>query len=409
MSTKDHVLRFLEEKKWQAVSGSEIAEALSLSRASVWKAVHALQEEGYPISAASKRGYSLAQNSDILSSASILPYLHSGCTLNKLHVYKELGSTNTTAKAMANDQAPHGTVVIAEHQTAGKGRLGRSFYSPGAQGVYLSVVLRLNESTDVSMLVTSAAAVAVCRAIRAVSGIEAQIKWVNDVYIDGKKVCGILTEASMNFENGQLDYRVLGIGINVTECDFPPELRDVATSLSHHCTSSVDRSRLIGALLNELEAVISTLPSREFLAEYRKRSFLLGERINVITAKETLPGTAVSINDSGHLLVRMDTGDIVGLEANNYWTNHTVRENLTPALSAEEAQRFVSGRLTVEGSRLCVIPVDDGMNTGVTEKLCWEFSGTWSSSRYLVYIDAQTGAEEQVLKVVTGNDGTLTM
>ena len=107
--------------------------------------------------------------------------------------------------------------------------------------------------------------------------------------------------------------------------------------------------------------------------------------------------------------VRMDTGDIVGLEANNYWTNHTVRENLTPALSAEEAQRFVSGRLTVEGSRLCVIPVDDGMNTGVTEKLCWEFSGTWSSSRYLVYIDAQTGAEEQVLKVVTGNDGTLTM
>ena len=130
MSTKDHVLRFLEEKKGQAVSGSEIAEALSLSRASVWKAVHALQEEGYPISAASKRGYSLAQNSDILSSASILPYLHSGCTLNKLHVYKELGSTNTTAKAMANDQAPHGTVVIAEHQTAGKGRLGRSFYSP---------------------------------------------------------------------------------------------------------------------------------------------------------------------------------------------------------------------------------------------------------------------------------------
>lgn len=310
MSTKDHVLRFLEAKKGQAVSGSKIAEALSLSRASVWKAVHALQEEGYPISAASKRGYSLAQSSDILSSASILPYLKPNGTLNKLHVYKELGSTNTTAKAMANDQAPHGTVVIAEHQTAGKGRLGRSFYSPGAQGVYLSVVLRLNESTDVSMLVTSAAAVAVCRAIRAVSGIEAQIKWVNDVYIDGKKVCGILTEASMNFENGQLDYLVLGIGINVTERDFPSELRDVATSLSHHCASPVDRSRLIGALLNELEAVISTLPSRGFLAEYRERSFLLGERINVITAKETLPGTAVSINDSGHLLVRLDTGEL---------------------------------------------------------------------------------------------------
>lgn len=114
----------------------------------------------------------------------------------------------------------------------------------------------------------------------------------------------------MNFENGQLDYLVLGIGINVTERDFPPELRDVATSLSHHCASPVDRSSLIGALLNELEAVISTLPSRGFLAEYRERSFLLGERINVITSKETLPGTAVSINDSGHLLVRMDTGEL---------------------------------------------------------------------------------------------------
>lgn len=154
---------------------------------SVWKAVHALQEEGYPISAASKRGYSLAQSSDILSSASILPYLHPGCTLNKLHVYKELGSTNTMAKAMANDQAPHGTVVIAEHQTAGKGRLGRSFYSPGAQGVYLSVVLRLNESTDVSMLVTSPPPSQSAVPFVRFPGIEAQIKWVNDVYIDGKK------------------------------------------------------------------------------------------------------------------------------------------------------------------------------------------------------------------------------
>lgn len=310
MSTKNHVLRFLEEKKGQVVSGSEIAEALGLSRAAVWKAVHALQEEGYSISAASKRGYSLAQSSDILSSASILPYLKPNGTLNKLHVYKELGSTNTTAKAMANDQAPHGTVVIAEHQTAGKGRLGRSFYSPDAQGIYLSVILRLNESTDISMLVTSAAAVAVCRAIREVAGIESQIKWVNDVYIEGKKVCGILTEASMDFESRQLDYLVLGIGINVTERDFPPEICDVATSLSHHCASPVDRSRLIGALLNELEAVISTLPSRGFLAEYRERSFLLGERINVITAKETQPGTALSVDDSGHLLVRMDTGEL---------------------------------------------------------------------------------------------------
>ena len=107
MSTKDHVLRFLEAKKGQAVSGSEIAEALSLSRAAVWKAVHALQEEGYPISAASKRGYSLAQSSDILSSASILPYLKPECTLNNLHVYKELASTNTTAKAMAKNQGIH--------------------------------------------------------------------------------------------------------------------------------------------------------------------------------------------------------------------------------------------------------------------------------------------------------------
>lgn len=310
MSTKDHVLQFLEEKKGEAVSGNEIAAALGLSRAAVWKAVHALETEGYPISAASKRGYSLSPCSDILSKASISPHLAPDCSLRHLHIYKELPSTNTTAKIMASEHAPHGTVVIAEHQTAGKGRLGRTFYSPDAQGIYLSVILRLNESTDLSMLVTSAAAVAVCRAIQTVTGIEAQIKWVNDVYIEEKKVCGILTEASMNFENGQLDYLVLGIGINVAEKTFPPDLHDVATALGSHCTSHVDRSRLIGTLLNELDCVISTLSSRSFLEEYRKRSFLLGTRINVITASETLPATALSIDDNGHLIVRMDTGEL---------------------------------------------------------------------------------------------------
>lgn len=309
MTTKETVLQYLEENKGELVSGGAIAAALGLTRAAVWKAVQSLAEDGYPITSVSKKGYLLEPESDILSVQSIRPFLKDPDFYPDIRVYEEVGSTNQVAKELANNGAPGGTVIIAEHQTAGRGRMGRSFYSPEARGIYLSAIFRLQDSVETSMLITSAAAVAVSRAVKSVTGLETQIKWVNDVYLEGKKLCGILTEASMNFESNTLDYLVVGIGINVSLCDLPEELRPVVTCLEEHLPGMrISRSELIGALLDELKAVILDLRDKTFLREYRERSFILGSEINVISAAATERATAIDIDEQGRLLVRMADG-----------------------------------------------------------------------------------------------------
>lgn len=310
MATKERVLSFLEEHKGNDISGAVIAASLGVSRASVWKAVETLRSEGYPIDAASKKGYRLANRSDILSKESIVPLLKPNSRIKEIHVYKEVDSTNTVAKQLANAGAPDGVLVAAEHQTAGRGRMGRQFYSPKENGIYFSVMRRLPFPAEVTTLVTSAAAVAVCRAIQSLYGIEAQIKWVNDVYIAGKKVCGILTEASMNFEHQTLDYVVVGIGVNVTAQEYPPELASIITSLDQYTSEPIDRSRLIAAIVNELEDFCENLSARTFLPEYRARSFLIGQPIRVISPMQTYEAKAIEIDDDGHLVVQTADGTI---------------------------------------------------------------------------------------------------
>lgn len=320
MTTRESVLAFLEANKGGSVSGSAIAEALGISRTAVWKAVRALAEEGYPIDAANKKGYCLRRESDLLSAQSIRPHLRDGRFWPDIQVYPLLDSTNLRAKELAMQGAPSGTVILAEEQNAGRGRLGRSFASPKGSGIYLSVILRLQDELEISLLTTSAAAVAVCRAIRGLTGLEPQIKWVNDVYLNGKKVCGILTEASMDFESRTLDYLVLGIGINVLDTALPPEVAAVATSLQRELGGAIlSRSELVGRLLNELQEVLGGLAERSFLPEYRERSLLLGQAVDVITwgaggpagaAPLREPGTALSIDEQARLIVRMDSGEL---------------------------------------------------------------------------------------------------
>lgn len=315
MSAKQDVLRLLESNKGSILSGNEIALSLSITRTAVWKAINSLKEGGYQIAAVNKKGYCLNEQNDILSPQSIKPYLHDA-DRHEMIVHKSLDSTNTLAKALANADAKSGTVVIAEQQTEGKGRLGRRFHSPNASGIYMTVIFRLKNSIEQSMLITSAAAVAVCRAIKTVCDLECQIKWVNDVYLDGKKLCGILTEASVNFEAGQLDYVVVGIGINVTANDFPEELREVATSLEEKAGGmSISRSRLIGEVLNELAIVIEDLQEKQFLQEYKTRSFILGSEINVISPTDTKRATALDFNEFGHLVVRFADGEVKTLSS----------------------------------------------------------------------------------------------
>lgn len=316
MNVKEKVLEVFEQRKGECISGSELAEMLCVSRNAVWKAVKALQEEGYTISAGTNRGYVLEKENDILSVQSITKYLLPELKSLQLEVYKTIDSTNNRIKEYAAKGKPEGIIVVAEHQTSGRGRMGRSFYSPESSGVYISFLFRPKFSAEESLYLTTAAAVAAAETIEEVSGIEASIKWVNDVFCRGKKVCGILTEASVNVENNMLEYAVTGIGFNVREPEggFPDEIRDIAGPIFEHtddfgnsCSDLDARSRMAAGMINHFWKYYEGLTEKSFMPEYKKRSFLLGK--NVQTVSDTpIIGKAVDVDDEGHLILEMPDG-----------------------------------------------------------------------------------------------------
>ncbi len=215
MSVKEGTLQVLENNKGRYISGGQISQELQVSRNAVWKAIKVLQSEGYDISATHSKGYCLSLSSDILSSQSINKYISSYPNVFEITVKKTVSSTNNIAKDLAHQGAKEGTVLISEEQTAGKGRLGKSFYSPSQTGLYMSIILRPQLTASQSLLITAAASVAVARVVENISGVRAKIKWVNDIYCNNKKVSGILTEASFNVENNGIEFIVLGIGVNI--------------------------------------------------------------------------------------------------------------------------------------------------------------------------------------------------
>lgn len=259
MRVKDAVAACLTEASGQYLSGETLAQKLGVSRNAVWKAVRLLQDEGFPIEAKKKTGYRLAQGVDLLTEESVRPYLHSRILGHPLYVYSELGSTNNTCKTLVRDHARHGTVVAANCQTAGKGRQGRTFVSPAGSGLYFSMILSEAVSLQDAPLLTACAAVAAARAIDALYGTQMQIKWVNDLYLDGKKCCGILTEGGVSLESGKLEHAIIGIGINVrnTSIAMPEELRHTVTSLEEARPDiHVCRAQLLATVLYEMEQEI---------------------------------------------------------------------------------------------------------------------------------------------------------
>ena len=227
--TKERVLRALEAREGAHVSGAQLARELGVTRNSVWKAVNALRREGYHIDATTNRGYALSHEDDLLSASGIRRFLPADAPLFPT-VRKCLDSTNAEALRRAVDGAPEGTVIVAEEQTAGRGRRGRSFFSPAGTGIYLSILVRPALAAERAHLLTCSAAVAVAEAIEACAGVDASIKWVNDVYCRGKKVAGILTEGSFDLEGGVLQHAVVGIGVNVRppHAGFPAEIAERA-------------------------------------------------------------------------------------------------------------------------------------------------------------------------------------
>ena len=320
MSTKNRILELLEQQRGESISGEHLAGVLGISRNAVWKAIKELQKDGYNIVAVTNKGYCLSAENDIISTPGIKPFLseRSQFYANKIQVHKSLESTNKTAKEMAVAGAEHGTIIIADCQTMGRGRYSRNFFSPSGGGLYMSIVLRpeaMHFKNPTS--VTAFAAVSVCEAIESISTKVPRIKWVNDIFIDGKKVCGILTEAVTDFESGGLDWVVLGIGINVhtrTE-DFPCDLQSIATSIYPDEKMSGVRNRLSAEIINRILG-FETLPSEtEIFEKYKKRLMVLGKKITVIQNQVEYKATAIDVDSVGHLVVKNESGERITLSS----------------------------------------------------------------------------------------------
>ncbi len=309
MELKDQVLDALEKNKGAYLSGAALASQLHVSRNAVWKAVKALEADGHTIHAVTNKGYCLAEEDDILSPAAIKKHLSELAGVFDIDVYKSLDSTNTLLKKLAGQGAPEGKVIAAEEQTAGRGRFGRTFYSPAGTGVYFSLLLRPDTTAADATRITTAAAVAVARALEAVAGAAAGIKWVNDVYINGKKVCGILTEGAFDMESGGMEYAVLGIGINVAppEAGFPGELQDIAAAVASTAAPGL-KSRLIADILKRFWHYYKNLSDKSYLADYKSMSIILGREIDVLTVDGTRRALALDIDDDCRLIVRYEDG-----------------------------------------------------------------------------------------------------
>ena len=292
------------------ISGEEIAGRLGVSRTAVWKHIRALKAAGYEIESHARKGYSLLEAPDLLLPQEIQPKLQTKIVGKKMLHYEDIPSSNNEAKRLAQEGAPEGTVVVAEAQSTGKGRLSRGWYSPARKGIWFSVILRPPFLPQEAPKCTLLAAVAVVRAMKDM-GFPVGIKWPNDVLYEGKKLVGILTEMSAEME--RINYVVIGTGINVNLWpeDFPEDVRDIATSLSMIGKRNIDRTELfirILEALDDLYVIVAKDGFDEVLDEWRRYSVTLGQQVNVIGVKETFTGTAADIDDDGALLIDTPEG-----------------------------------------------------------------------------------------------------
>ncbi len=303
MDTKSRVLSFLAKNSGAWVTGESLASSLGVTRAAVWKAVSSLRENGHLIEAASRRGYRFRPENDVLSEEAMAPFLKARPA--GIRIYDTLESTNTEAKKLALNGAAEGTFVFADGQSAGRGRKGRGFYSPAGTGVYMSAVLRPETTVKEALTITGAAAVAVCRAIEAVFPCETSIKWVNDIMLNGRKVCGILTEAAADFESGSVESVVLGIGVNFCTV-FPEYLEKTACSLAERPEPGRTRNRLAAELINS----VLSMDSDGFIDEYRRRSAVSGRPVEVTEAGRSYTAFACGIDERCGLMVKLGDGSL---------------------------------------------------------------------------------------------------
>ncbi|WP_426349694.1 biotin--[acetyl-CoA-carboxylase] ligase [Alloiococcus sp. CFN-8] len=307
MSVKNQVLSELLRSN-NYISGEQLAKELEVSRNAIWKAIKKLQEEGYKIEASGKKGYRLTEELNIISEPSIKQYIRGSFIPSTIEIHKEIPSTNARAKVLAEGGAPHGAIIISDSQSMGRGRLGRSFFSPAGTGIYMSIVLRPELTSEEAPQLTSLAAVAVSEAIELLAKVPIKIKWVNDLFLNKKKICGILTEASLDFESGRINYIILGIGINVGRINFPEELKEIATSIENETSNTISKNQLIAEILNSLNRLLPEMKSGKYLEDVRKRSLVIGQSITVLKGSSTYTAKALAIDNKGALIVEGPKG-----------------------------------------------------------------------------------------------------
>lgn len=301
------------------VSGQELCDKLGVSRTAVWKVIGSLKEEGYEIDAVSRKGYRLLSSPDVVSESEITSRISDGVFGQRVVSYEITDSTNTRAKQLAEEGAVHGTLVVANMQTAGKGRRGRSWQQEEGSVIAMSLLLRPVFSPDKASMLTLLAAHSVAGAIEAVTGLPAAIKWPNDIVINRKKTVGILTEMSLGVEQAAIDYIVIGIGINVNNTAFPEDIRDMATSLYLEKGERVSRSVLIAESMRRLEAdyeaFLETEDLSAILQDYNTHLISMNKEVRVLDPKGEYTGISRGMNAQGELLVERADGELIRVYA----------------------------------------------------------------------------------------------
>lgn len=307
MKTKDIVLRELERNRANYISGQELAERLNISRTAIWKAINSLKDSGFQIESQTKLGYKLVESDDKLSDEGIRKGLRDELKDIDIVIYDEIDSTNTEAKRrLYSSDVKDFTVIVADMQKGGRGRTGKSFTSPKGSGVYFSIILHPKDSYDFSYfdLTTVKAAVAVAEGIRESTGKQAEIKWVNDLFLKGKKICGILSELDADFESRSVKSVIVGIGINVNKPkdDSFKDLKDIAGYIG----TDVIRNEILSSILNAFYENNYVKSDKEIIDYYKKHSLVIGRDLSFVLNGKKYSAKGVDINDKGNLIV--DTG-----------------------------------------------------------------------------------------------------
>ncbi|MBS6445686.1 MAG: biotin--[acetyl-CoA-carboxylase] ligase [Ruminococcus sp.] len=310
MSNKEKILNILLDNKGDYVSGEDIANSLQISRNAVWKSISKLKEEGISILSSKKLGYMLPSDLDILSKEEISNALIDELKGTEIHLLNTVDSTNDYAKMLAKQDAPEYTLVVADTQTHGKGRMGRVFSSPSGTGIYMSFILRPKTSLETAQLITSCVAVAISKAIDTLCNCSSKIKWVNDIFLNDKKISGTLTEGAINFENGSFEYAIVGIGINVRSVKniFDGELSSIATSIEDETGLKISRSRLIAEVFNNVYLQLQSIDEKSFIKEYKKRSLIVGKDVIVSENGQEVFAKAIGIDKTAGLIVQFEDG-----------------------------------------------------------------------------------------------------